>query len=91
MKQKREAEQAQQEPKGILSSLRSFISRDRDNTDERFNLLTPEEAQRLNVLENKQETLLSEECFLCGSAYIETLDMPFDSIDELNWIVSMDN
>jgi len=66
---------------------RSFKSLFHQHKETAIKELTPEECEELYVRENELDRLLGDECFVCTAAYIETLDMPFDSLDEASWYV----
>ncbi len=89
-KREREAEEQQptDEPRGLLSTLGSFFGGNKPkHVEEKLSVLAPEEAEELNAAEKQLEALLADECFLCGSMFIETLDMPFDSSEEYVWSI----
>lgn len=73
----------------LLGSLGNLFFHNRDSNrnqeEEKISGLDPEDADMLKGLEKQLESLLTDECLLCGTLYIETLDMPFDSPEEYTW------
>ena len=50
-------------------------------------IVTEEDYQRLELFDRQLDYYLKDECLLCGELIIETIDMPLDSVDELQWTI----
>jgi len=92
-KKEREAEmfaqrEKEEENKGLFETIGNLFTRgNRNQLEEKASMevLTSDEAEFLNATEKQIDALLSNECLLCGTLLIETLDMPFDLGDEFGW------
>ncbi len=47
--------------------------------------LQADDYQLLEWYDKQLEELLTDDCILCGTLFIETVDMPFDSPEECVW------
>jgi hypothetical protein len=53
--------------------------------DENMANLSPNDFKDLEIYDKKVDALVGDECIMCGYVFIETLDMPFDSVKEVEW------
>lgn len=83
-------EEGGEENTGFFNAIGGMFSGKRAKKLEEENIsgLNPEEADSLRIFEKQLENLLSDECLICGALFIETLDMPFDSPDEIYWMLT---
>ena len=73
---------------GVLSHVTKLLKSERTGKkgeDAGGISLSTEDYNTLEIYDKQLESLLSDECILCGGLFIETVDMPFDSPDEFLW------
>lgn len=88
-KQKEEGEEdeEEQENKGFLNSLGSLFTRGKKPADTKKLILSPEDEETKRIYEQQLELVLTDECVMCGSVFIESVDMPFDLAEECVWTI----
>lgn len=71
----------------FIKTIGSFFAKNtsKKSVEPKALILTPEEEETKKLYEKQLEAILSEECVICGSLYIESVDLPFDSPEEYAW------
>lgn len=80
------------EAKGFFKRLSDLFSHGKKREDEEnkdsMKIMTEEDMNKIQSYERQLELLITDECLLCGSISIETIDMPFDSPEEVSWAMN---
>lgn len=72
--------------KELYSALADAIRKHKDKPgEENMQEFSEEDRRNLEIYDHQIDNLVGDECILCGNIFIETLDMPFDSPEELVW------